>query len=242
MSEISKKPVASPALLRVGRILGAHGVRGVLKVHSFTQDPLALFSFPRILRKSGDFLLAFEGPATKRGTYKDAPFFLAKSPNITTRNAAEALRGVFLYVHRDTLPEEPKDTYYHADLKGLDVFTHTQQKIGTVISVQDFGAGPLLEIKPDTLNVDVQKAKTHTTEAQTDASSGNTQTCKAQTEATQPAPEKNNPKQQKPEQQESFFMRFHDSHVAGVHIKEKNVILTPEGSTWAVDSQSTTRD
>lgn len=133
----------------MGRILGPHGVRGTLKVHSFTQDPKALFAYPQLYTKDGKPLLTFKGPVSMRGTYQDAPFFLAASDASTSREDADALRGTWLYIPRNTLPKAPDDeTFYHTDLLELQVFDARDRFVGRVRRVNDFGAGLLLEIAP----------------------------------------------------------------------------------------------
>ena len=77
--------------------------------------------------------------------------FVARLAGIADRDAASALTNVNLYVPRDRLPpiEEP-DTFYHADLVGLAAVTQTARHIGTVVAIYNFGAGDLIEIKPQT--------------------------------------------------------------------------------------------
>jgi 16S rRNA processing protein RimM len=71
---------------------------------------------------------------------------VARIPGVTDRDAAEALRGVHLFVPREALPAPDSDEFYFDDLTGLDVETTDGESIGLVVSVQDFGSGPLLEV------------------------------------------------------------------------------------------------
>ncbi len=75
---------------------------------------------------------------------------LARIAGVADRDAAEALRGVRLYVPRDVLPEPEPDEYYHADLVGLRAVLADGTEIGTVAAVDDYGAGDVVEIaRPD---------------------------------------------------------------------------------------------
>lgn len=81
------------------------------------------------------------GRATKGGV-------VGRAQEVTTREQAEALRGLKLHVPRDSLPEPDEDEFYLADLIGLTVETAAGEVLGIVRAVQDFGAGDLLEIAP----------------------------------------------------------------------------------------------
>lgn len=132
----------SEQLLLVAQIGGAHGVRGEVKVTTFTADPMALAQYRDLRRQDGS-----PGPAiasarpTKGG-------LVCKIKSVDDRNGAEALRGLKLFITRDALPEPDEDEFYLADLIGLAVETLTGESLGVVKTVQDFGAGDLLEIQP----------------------------------------------------------------------------------------------
>ena len=129
--------------IRVARIGAAHGVRGEVKLWPFTQDPLAVATYGPLETEDGarSFKIESLRPA------KD--HLVARIAGIGDRDAAEALRNLDLYVARDRLPpiEEP-DTFYHADLVGLDAVTEGGAQVGTVHAVHNFGAGDILEIMP----------------------------------------------------------------------------------------------
>jgi len=129
--------------IRVARIGAAHGVRGEVKLWPFTQDPLAVAAYGALETEDGvrSFKVESLRPA------KD--HLVARLAGIADRNAAEALRNLDLFVPRDRLPPiaEP-DTFYHADLVGLDVVTQDGAQVGTVHAVHNFGAGDILEIMP----------------------------------------------------------------------------------------------
>jgi|SRR5579885_1977537 16S rRNA processing protein RimM len=127
----------------LGQIGAAHGVRGEVRLHSFTADPAAIADYGPLETADGR---VFEIEALRPA--KD--HFVAKLAGIVDRDAAERLANVKLYVPRERLPApEAPDEYYHADLIGLSVFDRSGRKIGTVIAIQNFGAGDLIEVKPD---------------------------------------------------------------------------------------------
>jgi 16S rRNA processing protein RimM len=126
--------------LCVGVIVGAHGVRGDLRVKSFTDDPADLVSYGPLTDAGGarDFKLRILGSA--RGLLR------VRMNGVEDRNAAEALSGVELYVARDRLPEPENDEFYFADLVGLRAERPDGSFYGTVRALHDFGAGDVIEI------------------------------------------------------------------------------------------------
>ena len=80
--------------------------------------------------------------------HKTGDFYVAAIDGITDRNAAESLRGTKLYIDRDLLPAPDDGEYYIEDLKGLSVIDENGAVIGSVLSVENFGASDLLDIKP----------------------------------------------------------------------------------------------
>ena len=131
--------------IRVARIGAAHGIRGEVRLWSFTEDPEAVANYGPLETEDGK--RRFEIESLRPG--KD--HLVARLKGIGDRNAAETLRNIDLFVPRDRLPpiEEP-DTYYHADLVGLDVVTAAGVQVGTVHAVHNFGAGDIIEIMPVT--------------------------------------------------------------------------------------------
>ncbi|MCH6587046.1 MAG: ribosome maturation factor RimM [Proteobacteria bacterium] len=141
--------------LCVGVIAGAHGVRGLVKIKSFTADPADLTAYGPLTDESGArrYQVAVTGRA--KGV------LLARIEGVGDRDAARALRGARLYVARAALPEPEDEEYYHADLIGLAVEDRAGAPLGRVAAVQNFGAGDILEIeRPDqgTLLVPFTKA------------------------------------------------------------------------------------
>ena len=130
--------------LCVGVIAGAHGVRGLVKIKSFTADPANLTAYGPLTDASG----ARRYQVVVTGRAKGV--LLARIEGVGDRDAARALRGARLYVARAALPEPEDEEYYYADLIGLAVEDRAGAPLGRVAAVQNFGAGDILEIeRPD---------------------------------------------------------------------------------------------
>lgn len=125
----------------VGAIAGSFGVKGQVRLKSFCADPAAIADYAPLFTENGDrsFSVALTG-SLKNG-------FIASLSGITNKEAADALRGVSLYVDRGTLPTLPDDEYYHADLVGLTVLDTGGNELGNVRKVLNHGASDLLEIQ-----------------------------------------------------------------------------------------------
>jgi 16S rRNA processing protein RimM len=134
--------VTSNRLILVGRVAGAFGVRGEIRITSYTDDPAALLTYRDLKRAGGSPALTL----TEARPHKGA--LVARAREVASREEAEALRGLELYVPRDALPAPHEDEFYLADLIGLAVVTAPGEALGVVKSVQNIGAGDLLEIAP----------------------------------------------------------------------------------------------
>ena len=126
----------------VARIGAAHGVRGAVKLWTFTEDPLAVKDYGPLMTKDGT--RQFEVTHVREA--KD--HLVATLKGVTTRDDAERLNGIELYVPRDRLPETDDGEYYHTDLIGLAAVTTSEQPLGKVIAIHNFGAGDIIEIAP----------------------------------------------------------------------------------------------
>jgi len=131
-----------PAQVCVARIGAAHGVRGAVKLWTFTEDPFAVTRYGPLTTKDG--ARSFEIAHVREA--KD--HLVATFKGIADRNAAERLNGLELYVARDKLPATDDDEYYHADLIGLAAETTDGAPLGNVIAIHNFGAGDIIEIAP----------------------------------------------------------------------------------------------
>jgi 16S rRNA processing protein RimM len=131
-----------PAHICIARIGAAHGVRGAVKLWTFTEDPLAVQRYGPLLTKDG----ARQFEVTHAREAKD--HLVATLKGVATREDAERLNGIELYIAREKLPETDEDEYYHADLIGLAAVTTSDQPLGRVLAIHDFGAGTIIEIAP----------------------------------------------------------------------------------------------
>jgi 16S rRNA processing protein RimM len=131
-----------PAQICIARIGAPHGVRGAVKLWTFTEDPFAVQQYGPLLTKDG--ARSFE-VATAR---EAKGHLVATLKGIATREDAERLNGLELYVAREKLPATGEDEYYHADLIGLAAVNATGEPIGRVIAIHNFGAGDIVEIAP----------------------------------------------------------------------------------------------
>jgi 16S rRNA processing protein RimM len=130
-------------LILVGRVSGAFGVRGEVRIGTYTEDPMALARYKKLLREDGSPALTIASARPVKGGV------VARCPEVTVKEAADALRGLRLFVPRDALPPpEDEDEFYLADLIGLSAETEDGQRLGKVKAVQNFGAGDILEIDP----------------------------------------------------------------------------------------------
>ena len=133
---------ASSKLILVGRVAGAFGVRGEVRVTAYTERPESLLAYRELLQKDGSPGLTLLSGRAQKGD------LVARAREIATKEEADALRGLLLHVPREALPEPEEDEYYLTDLIGMTVVSPEGQTLGKVKAVQDFGAGDILEIDP----------------------------------------------------------------------------------------------
>ena len=126
----------------VARIGAAHGVRGAVKLWTFTEDPLAVKDYGPLTTRDG----ARQFEVAHARAAKD--HLVATFKGVTSREDAERLNGIELYIARDKLPDTGDDEYYHADLIGLAAVNAADQPIGRVHAIHNFGAGDIIEIAP----------------------------------------------------------------------------------------------
>ena len=128
----------------LGQIGAAHGVRGEVRLRSFTSDPAAIADYGPLETEDGRVL---EIEALRPA--KD--HFVARLSGIGDRDAASALTNTKLYVPRERLPRtQDPDEFYHADLIGLAAVDRAGKTLGTVVAIHNFGAGDLIEVRPQT--------------------------------------------------------------------------------------------
>ena len=126
----------------VAQIGAPHGIKGEVKLKSFTADPEAVASYGPL--ESEDGSRAFEIEALRRAR----DHLVARLKGVSDRNTAEQLANTRLYVARAALPEPAADEFYHADLIGLTAEGRDGTALATIVAIHDFGAGDLLELRP----------------------------------------------------------------------------------------------
>jgi 16S rRNA processing protein RimM len=122
-------------------VIGApHGVKGEVRVKTFTGDPLALGDYGPLRSADGrTFTVSAIRPAKT--------VVVVRFREIGSREAAEAATGTELFIDRSALPDDlGEDEFYHADLIGLAVLDETGAQIGKVAAIQNFGGGDIVEV------------------------------------------------------------------------------------------------
>ena len=131
----------------LGVIAGVHGIRGEVKVKSFTADDCDIDAYGTLENKDASKTFALKVIGRSKELLR------CKIKGVDDRNVAESLIGTELYVNRNVLPELDDEEYYLADLIGLKVFEQSSEnEVGTVAGVYNFGAGDILEIRVNSTN------------------------------------------------------------------------------------------
>ncbi len=133
-------PGTKEDLVCVGVIGAAKGLRGEVRIKSFTADPADIGAYGPLFDATGErtFLLRVTGMAKGQ--------VVARIEGVADRDAAEAVKGIRLHVPRGALPETGDEEYYHADLIGLRADLTDGERLGTIRAIYDFSAGDVLEI------------------------------------------------------------------------------------------------
>ena len=126
----------------VARIGAAHGVRGEVRLWTFTEDPLSVASYGLLETKDGSRKFTIKRIRAAK------THLVATLDGVSTREAAEPLNGVELFVAREKLPAPADGEFYHADLIGLAAETAQGDALGRIVAVHNFGAGDIIEIAP----------------------------------------------------------------------------------------------
>jgi 16S rRNA processing protein RimM len=132
-------------MICVGVITGVHGIKGHVRIKSFTAEPEDVAGYGVLYDAGGG------SPLRLRVTGRSGSLVIARIAGIDDRNAAEALKGHKLFVPRSALPPPDGDEFYHADLVGMRAELadgeHRREIIGTVAAVHDFGGGDVIEVE-----------------------------------------------------------------------------------------------
>jgi len=130
--------------LLMGRIGAAHGIKGEIRIQSFTEEPLALLDYGPLGTNKPGLVIEIESARATTNV------LVARLKGIADRTAAEKLNGVELYVDRDKLPPpDAEDDFYHADLIGLEARLADGSVVGKVMAIPNFGASDLLEVRDE---------------------------------------------------------------------------------------------
>jgi 16S rRNA processing protein RimM len=124
----------------MGVVAAPHGVRGLVRIKSFTEDPMAMAGYGPLSDETGKRQFKVEALSPSRGAV------LARIDGVADRNAAEALRGLKLYVDRSALPAAGEQEWYEADLLGLAAVGRDGRDWGKVLAFHDYGAGQSIEV------------------------------------------------------------------------------------------------
>ena len=128
--------------LPMGMIVGPKGISGHFKVKPFTAAPESLSAYGPVTTDNGQQLKLQILSINSKG------LAIVRAEGLDTRDAAEALRGVTLYLARESLPKPNDGEFYHADLLGMVVKTQDGIPLGSLLAIHDFGAGEVAELAP----------------------------------------------------------------------------------------------
>ncbi len=133
----------APSSFCAALITAPHGIRGHVKVKCFLEDPRQFKAYSPYSNEQGQ-----EAYTVTKVLTQDKDVLVVSLEGLTDRNDAERLKGSPLMLSREVLPELEEDTFYHADLKGLEVLSSRDEPCGKVHALYNFGAGEILEIEP----------------------------------------------------------------------------------------------
>lgn len=131
-------PAASDKRVALAAVAGAHGIKGEVRLKLFADSVASLAAHDQ-LYVGGELLRLI--------AVRDGKAPVAQFEGVADRNAAEAMRGALVEIDRAALPQLEDGEYYHADLIGLTCFSESGETIGSVLAVENYGAGDLLDIE-----------------------------------------------------------------------------------------------
>ena len=130
-------------LIEIGCFVGVHGIKGQVKLYSFTEIPENIFNYK-------EFFLEKNQKALKlKLVSKVKQNLICKIENVETRNEAEKYRGLKLFIQKDSLPKLKESEFYHRDLIEFEVYNSKKESFGKIQSFNDFGGGLLIEVKKE---------------------------------------------------------------------------------------------
>ncbi len=134
-------PATNESLLLVGVVGAARGLKGEVRVKSFTDNPADIGSYGELTDETGKACYKI------KVTGKRKESVTARIEGVEDRTAAENVRGLKLFVRREQMPKLDEDEFYFSELVGLDAVLVDGKKWGRVVLADDFGAGPVLEVE-----------------------------------------------------------------------------------------------
>ncbi|MCK5546389.1 MAG: 16S rRNA processing protein RimM [Rhodospirillaceae bacterium] len=139
-------PATDVSLLLVGVVGAARGLKGEVRVKSFTDNPADIGSYGELTSEDGKACYKIKVTG-KHKTKKHGESVLARIEGVEDRTAAENVRGLKLFVRPEQMPKLKEDEFYFSELVGLDAVLVDGKKWGRVVLADDFGAGPVLEVE-----------------------------------------------------------------------------------------------
>ncbi len=136
---VARAELMADTRICVGVIVGVHGLRGLLRVKSFTAEPTDIAVYGPLVDATDARQYTLKVTGSAKGV------LLARIDGIDDRNSAEALKGMELFIARDALPQTEEDEFYHTDLIGLQAVFADGTVYGTVRALHEFGAGDMIE-------------------------------------------------------------------------------------------------
>ena len=130
-------------LVCVGKFGAPHGIRGAIKIKSYTEDPESIEYYSPLYSKDGKERFDIKVLSSKQD------MLVVKVEGVNDRNAAISLRNRELYVDKELFPEPEDDEFYYNDLIGMKVISEDGEPYGVVMALHNYGGGDLIEISPD---------------------------------------------------------------------------------------------
>ena len=130
-------------LIEIGYFVGVHGIKGQVKLNSFTEIPESIFNYKEFFLEKNDNVLKLKLISKVKQN------LICKIENVETRNEAEKYRGLKLFIKKDSLPKLEESEFYHRDLIEFQVYNLKKESFGKIQSFNDFGGGLLIEVKKE---------------------------------------------------------------------------------------------
>ena len=130
-------------LIEIGCFVGVHGIKGQVKLNSFTEIPESIFNYKEFFLETNDNILKI------KLIRKVKQSLICKIQDVETRDEAEKYRGLKLFIKKDSLPKLEVNEFYHRDLIEFEVYNLKKESFGKIKSFNDFGGGLLIEVKKE---------------------------------------------------------------------------------------------